>query len=272
DAPRPRDPVCLRQPRHDRAQLHGDVRRLPRRRVHPGTAGRDSRGDGVRLRAGDRRPGVRQPAHHPRRGQQPRQHLQRLQGQDAARRHRRPGGPPDDAAAALPVERPGAPRLAGPGAATPAARTALVQIAEATGARVYGERLPVRSVFPTDHPQYVGMLLSLSQLRAELGGADVVLIAGARKFASLLYTPAVQLPPRMTVIHLDTDPWEIGKNIPVTLGIVGDLAAILPAIAARLADRMTPERRQAAAARAAEVRRERGRREEEWRAAASPPA
>ena len=162
--------------------------------------------------------------------------------------------------------------IAGPGAATPAARTALVQIAEATGARVYGERLPVRSVFPTDHPQYVGMLLSLSQLRTELGGADMVLIAGARKFASLLYTPAVQLPPSMTVIHLDTDPWEIGKNIPVTFGVVGDLAAILPAIAARLAERMTPEQRQAAAARAAEVRRERGRREEEWRAAASPPA
>ena len=163
--------------------------------------------------------------------------------------------------------------IVGAAAATPEARTALVQIAETIGARAYGERLPVRSVFPTDHPQYLGMIgLSLSQLAAELGEADVVLVAGARKFASLLYTPTVRLSPQTTVIHLDTDPWEIGKNIPVTLGVVGDLAAILSGVATRLAGRMTTPRSQEAAARTAEVRRARGRREEEWRAAAAPPA
>jgi len=163
--------------------------------------------------------------------------------------------------------------IVGAGAATPEARTALVEIAEATGARVYGERLPVRSVFPTDHPQYLGMIgLSLAQLRQELGPADVVLIAGARKFASLLYTPAVRLTERTRVYHLDPDPWEIGKNIPVTLGVVGDPAAILPEVASQVRGRISGTRAQEVAARTAEVRRERSRREESWRAPAAPPA
>ena len=162
--------------------------------------------------------------------------------------------------------------IAGAGAATPDARAALIQIAEDTGARVYGERLPVRSVFPTDHPQYLGMIgLSLSQLHQELGDADVVLVAGARKFASLLYTPATRLSERTRVFHIDPDPWELGKNIPVTLGVVGDLTATLPELATALRGRITAARRQEAAARRDLVRRERARREEEWRAPSAPP-
>jgi benzoylformate decarboxylase len=163
--------------------------------------------------------------------------------------------------------------IVGAGAANPDARTAVIQIAEDIGARVYGERLPIRSVFPTDHPQYLGMIgLSLAQLRQELGNADVVLIAGARKFASLLYTPALRLPERIRVFHIDTDPYDIGKNIPVTLGVVGDSAAILPAVAAQVRARFGGARRQEVTARTAAVRRERSRREEGWRAPAAAPA
>ncbi len=162
--------------------------------------------------------------------------------------------------------------IAGAGAATPEARAALVRIAEATGARVYGERLPVRSAFPTDHPQYLGMIgLSLSQLRAELGNADVVLVAGARKFASLLYTPPIRLPEGTAVIHVDPDPWEIGKNLPTSLGIVADVTAAVAEVAERLPGLMDAARRRAAAARAAEVHAERARREEAWRQAARLP-
>ncbi len=163
--------------------------------------------------------------------------------------------------------------IVGSGAATPEARVALVRIAELIGARVYGERLPVRSVFPTDHPQYLGMIgFSLAQLRAELGDADVLLLAGARKFASLLYTPRVRLPEGTAVIQVDTDPWEIGKNIPTTLGIQGDPAAIATEVAERLPGKLDAPRRQAAERRVGEVRRERSRREETWRQAATPPA
>ncbi len=163
--------------------------------------------------------------------------------------------------------------IVGSGAATPEARVALVRIAELIGARVYGERLPVRSVFPTDHPQYLGMIgWTLTHLRDELGDTDVLVVAGARKFASLLYTPPVRLPERTAVVQVDTDPWEIGKNIPTTLGVLGDPTAVFEDVAQRLPGRMDPARTQAAAGRAAEVRRKRAQREELWRQAAALPS
>ena len=72
-----------------------------------------------------------------------------------------------------------------------------------------------------------------------------------------------------TVIHIDPDAWEIGKNIPVTLGVVGDPGAILPDVAERLRSLMTDAQRRRAAGRAGEVRRERDQREERWRMAAA---
>ncbi len=162
--------------------------------------------------------------------------------------------------------------IVGASAATAEARVSLVRIAEVTGARVYGERLPARCAFPTDHPQYLGMIgYSLSQLRAELGDTDLIMIAGARKFSSLLYTPPVRLPESTQVIHVDPDPWEIGKNIPATLGVVGDVAAVTSEVAERLPRRMDAGQRERAAARAAGVRTERSRREETWRQAAGLP-
>ncbi|HKX16737.1 MAG TPA: thiamine pyrophosphate-dependent enzyme [bacterium] len=163
--------------------------------------------------------------------------------------------------------------IVGGGAATARARTALVRLAESTGARVYGERLPTRSAFPTDHPQYLGMAgLALPELQAEIGAADAVVLAGARKFAGLLYTPPANLAARTTVIHIDPDPWELGKNLVPTIGAVGDVGATLAEVADRLAVRLggngysvgAEQRRRA-------VAKERAQREERWRQAAALP-
>lgn len=162
--------------------------------------------------------------------------------------------------------------VVGGGAATSRARESLVRIAEATGARVYAERLPTRSAFPTDHPQYLGMVgLALSQIQAELRAADTVLLAGASKFAGLLYTPPVNLAARTTVIHIDPDPWELGKTIVPTIGAVGDVGATLAELAGRLDGRLTDAQRRAAAQRRTAVATERAKREETWRRAAAFP-
>jgi benzoylformate decarboxylase len=47
------------------------------------------------------------------------------------------------------------------------------------------------------------------------------------------------MPPGLPLIHLDTDPWEIGKNYPAQVAILGDPKATLPDIAAAVAARMT---------------------------------
>ena len=162
--------------------------------------------------------------------------------------------------------------VVGGGAATSRARAALVRIAEATGARVYGERLPTRSAFPTDHPQYLGMIgLALPQIQTELGEADAVVLAGARKFAGLLYTPPVNLAARTTVVHIDPDPWELGKNIVPTIGAVGDVGATLAEVADRLAAQLAGLPPRAAEQRRAAVAKERAQRDERWRQAAALP-
>ena len=162
--------------------------------------------------------------------------------------------------------------VVGGGAATPRARKSLVRIAEATGARVYAERLPTRSAFPTDHPQYLGMVgLALPQIQAELRAADVILLAGASKFAGLLYTPPVDVAAGTTVIHIDPDPWELGKTIVPTIGAVGDVGATLAEVAGRLDDRLTEAQRRVAAERRTAVAAERAEREEIWRRAAALP-
>ncbi len=155
--------------------------------------------------------------------------------------------------------------IVGAGAASPEARAALVTIAELTGARVFGERLPVRSVFPTDHPQYLGMIgFSHAQLQSELSGADVVVLAGVRRFAALLYMPVAKLAHGAVAIQVDDDPWEIGKNFPATLGVVGDPAVVFPEVAERLAGLLDAPTKQRAAERMARVRGDRERRVEAW--------
>jgi benzoylformate decarboxylase len=54
------------------------------------------------------------------------------------------------------------------------------------------------------------------------------------------------MPPGMRLIHLDTDPWEIGKNYPAEVGILGDPKSTLPEITAAVEAAMTGGARGAA--------------------------
>jgi len=47
------------------------------------------------------------------------------------------------------------------------------------------------------------------------------------------------MPPGITLIHLDVDPWEIGKNYPPEVAILGDPKATLPELTATLRERMS---------------------------------
>ncbi len=51
-------------------------------------------------------------------------------------------------------------------------------------------------------------------------------------------------PPGLPLIHLDTDPWQIGKNYPAQVAILGDPKATLPDITAAVGARMTRERQE----------------------------
>jgi benzoylformate decarboxylase len=68
------------------------------------------------------------------------------------------------------------------------------------------------------------------------------------------------IPPGVTMLHLDVDPWEIGKNYPVAVGIQGDPKATLPELTEALrrlgVERSAGARREAIGPAATKVRSE----------------
>lgn len=81
---------------------------------------------------------------------------------------------------------------------------------------------------PSNHPLYLGMLGShgCAPANKAIRDADLVIMAGARVGDRAVASPG-QVATRAKVIHIDIDPAEIGKNLPVHIPIVGDLDMVL---------------------------------------------
>ena len=68
---------------------------------------------------------------------------------------------------------------------------------------------------------------------------DVLFSVGGDLFTLSLPSDTDPMPPGITLIHLDIDPWELGKNYPPAAAILGDPKATLPEITAAVRERMT---------------------------------
>ena len=105
----------------------------------------------------------------------------------------------------------------------------VIELAELVGAPVMGECVGSTCTFPFQHPLYAGGMPRLGpQIRAALMRHDVVLSIGADLFTLSLPDDVDPMPPDVTVIHLDVDPWELGKNYPAAVAIHGDPKGTLP--------------------------------------------
>src|SRR5256885_8967995 len=62
---------------------------------------------------------------------------------------------------------------------------------------------------------------------------------GAYLFALALPSDVHPVPPDLRIIHLDTDPWELGKNYPSEVAILGNPKGTLPEITAAIRENMT---------------------------------
>jgi benzoylformate decarboxylase len=140
----------------------------------------------------------------------------------------------------------------------------LVALAELLGAPVLSEsstshgRLPM----PPGHPLYQGTLpLWGPEVRQQLADYDVILVAGMNLLRLYIHRePARPIPEHIRLVHLDANPWELGKNYPVEVGLLADPKAGLAELAQQVAgllptaavDAARKRRSQASARRTAE--------------------
>lgn len=149
--------------------------------------------------------------------------------------------------------------VAGDAVAAAGAVAALVALAEALGAPVYGAPLHGRGVFPPLHPLWKGMLNpAAAAIAPVLAAFDRVLLVGEQAFMVYPYTPGPAVPPDVELLHLSPDASQVGRAWPVRLGVVGhpraSLEALLPLVRARVdAEAATTALANARATRSAEV-------------------
>ncbi|MFB2531964.1 thiamine pyrophosphate-binding protein [Paracoccus sp. p4-l81] len=113
----------------------------------------------------------------------------------------------------------------------------LIRLAEALQAPV-ATTLQGLAVMPGRHPLHVGFGFGPSAVpaaQAAFAGIDLLLTVGAR-FGEIP-TGSFAITPPPAHIHIDIDPDAIGLNYPADPGLVGDAAAVLPALLERLAAR-----------------------------------
>jgi benzoylformate decarboxylase len=137
--------------------------------------------------------------------------------------------------------------MAGDAVAQSRAHAELIELAELLGAPVYTEFVPSTASFPASHPLFRGSMIRLApDVRKVLDQYDVLFSVGGDLFTLSLPSDVDPMPPAIKLIHLDLDPWELGKNYPPAVAILGDPKATLPDITAAVRERLTSGARGAA--------------------------
>jgi benzoylformate decarboxylase len=143
--------------------------------------------------------------------------------------------------------------LAGSRVTDEGAVSQLAALADRLGSPVWSEantahgRLPM----PADHPLYAGMLpLWAPDIRQKLESFDVLLVVGMKLLRLFIHLePDRPIPEHSRLIQLDSNPWEVGKNYPVEVGLLGDLQVGLGELELAVAEKQSLDQAQAAAQR-----------------------
>jgi len=121
----------------------------------------------------------------------------------------------------------------------------LVRVAELLGAPVFTESGTThgRLAFPSDHPlNGQGLPLWSPDVRKRLAEFDVLLVTGMDLLRQYVYQePARAIPEHVRLVHIDEDPWQLGKNYKVEVGVIGHTQVSLAELAELLSNLRTDE-------------------------------
>ena len=116
---------------------------------------------------------------------------------------------------------------AGGGVIISGAHKEVYQLAEKLDAPVATSLMGLGS-FPETHPLSTGLVGMHGSKASNFGftECDVLIALGAR-FSDRVISKVSEFAPNATIIHIDVDPAEIGKNVTVGASVIGDVRAIL---------------------------------------------
>lgn len=145
--------------------------------------------------------------------------------------------------------------MAGDSVALAEAQAEAAAVAEALGAPIF-ECYASEFNVSAKHPLYLGSVnfVSPGPVRATLEGCDALLVAGAPLFRLIFPDPERSpIPAGCTVVQIDVDGAEIGKNFTPALALLADPKAALAELAEQVLRQRTPAQARAAEARAAAI-------------------
>ena len=118
--------------------------------------------------------------------------------------------------------------VAGSGIAKAGAIEELIKFAELLAAPVVMEPRYSFLSFPTAHPQSFQIPERAPSFNLPVWGEpDVILAIGCRLIREYRYLDDPVMKPEMRCIHIEEDPWEIGKVFPIDYGIIADAKSAL---------------------------------------------
>ncbi|MEO0967710.1 MAG: thiamine pyrophosphate-binding protein [Cyanobacteria bacterium J06639_18] len=137
--------------------------------------------------------------------------------------------------------------IVGDGVAVSDAQAELTRVAEIIGAQVWGADSSEPNMNDT-HPLYKGLLGHMfgEDSRHITLQADVVLIVGTYVFPEVFPALHNVFAENAQVIHIDLDTYEIAKNFPVNIGLLGDPKITLAKLAIELESTITVEKKELA--------------------------
>lgn len=126
--------------------------------------------------------------------------------------------------------------VSGGGVLTSGIKPKFQSFAEKTGIPVISTMMGI-GVMPSEHELYLGMLGTHGKAVANraLHEADLVVVCGARLGDRAVASPG-QMTKNTTVIHIDIDPAEIGKNVKTSIPIVGDMKNVIKMLNEEIGD------------------------------------